>query len=151
MPRIKSRRKKLHNKKAKKFDFMLLEAIDEALSALGESVKKSVYFHLEISYNIQRNEIPNKIAEFSDSLDKMFGLGARYLEILIIKKFYPKIQVTFNWPGPEFIIPDLAFKECIELMEKQFRKQAEKAKIEFFIDDCRNKECVAELKNSASI
>ena len=109
---------KMHNKKTKKFDFILLEAIDEALSALGESVKKSVYFHLEISYNIQRHEIPTKVADFSDAIDKIFGLGARYLEILIMKKFYPKIQVTCNWTGPEFIIPDLAFKEYIELMRK---------------------------------
>ena len=121
--------------KIKKFDFMLLEAIDEALSTLGESIKKSVYFHLETSYKIKRHEIPNEIDRFSDSLDKMFGSGARFLEILIIKRFYPKIQITCDWHGPQYVIPNLSFKEYIELVRKEFCKEKIKEKMEFFIDE----------------
>jgi hypothetical protein len=139
----KDRETKMTNEKAKKFNFMLLESIDEALSTLGESVKKSVYFHLEVTYKIRRQEIPNEITNFSDSLDKMFGLGARYLEILIIKKFYPKIQLTCDWEGPEFIIPNLSFKEYIDMMKKHYCKAAIKGKMEFFIDDT-NQEYVTE-------
>ncbi len=134
------------NKKSnKKFNFMLLEAVDEALSILGESTKKSVYFHLEESYRINRFEIPDKIAEFSDALEKMFGLASRYLEILVMKKFYPKIQITCDWPKPDYISPDLSFKEYIELMRREFSKQSGKTKMEFFINDCGSKECVAKL------
>ncbi len=140
----------MQKEKSKKFDFMLLEAVDEALSILGESVKKSVYFHLEETYKIKRYEIPNKIEEFSDALEKMFGIGARYLEILVMKKFYPKIQITCDWPKPEYIVPELAFKEYIELMREQFSKQV-KGKVEFFIDDGINKEYVTELKNREHI
>lgn len=138
------------NKKSNKFNFMLLEAVDEALSTLGEGIKKSVYFHLEETYRINRLEIPGKIAEFSDALEKMFGLGSRYIEILVMKKFYPKIQITCDWPTPDFVIPDLSFKEYIELMRGEFGKQSVKMKMEFFIDDCGSKECVAERNGEHS-
>jgi hypothetical protein len=121
--------------KTKKFDFILLEAIDEALITLGESVKKSVYFHLETSYQMKRHQIPNELARFSDSLDKMFGSGARFLEILIIKRFYPKIQTTCNWQGPEYVIPNLSFTEYIQLMKKEYCKEKIKGEMEFFIDE----------------
>lgn len=124
---------------------MLLEAVDEALNTLGESIKKSVYFHLEETYRIKRVEIPDRTSEFSDALEKMFGLGSRYLEILVMKKFYPKIQITCDWPKPNYVTPNLSFKEYIELMRGEFGKQSVKMKMEFFIDDCGSKECVAEL------
>ncbi|MGD6934241.1 MAG: hypothetical protein ACQCN5_08550 [Candidatus Bathyarchaeia archaeon] len=130
--------------KPKKFEFMLLEAIDEALNTLGESVKKSVYFHLETTYEIKRHQIPSKISEFSNALDKMFGLGARYIEILIMKKFYPKIQITCNWQGPEYIIPTLSFKEYIELIRKEYCKVKIKGQIEFLI--ATNQEYVSTIK-----
>ncbi len=133
--------------KTKKFDFMLLEAIDEALSTLGESIKKSVYFHLEASYKIKRHEIPNEIDRFSDSLDKMFGSGARFLEILIIKRFYPKIQITCDWHGPEFVIPNLSFKEYLELVKKEYCKEKIKGNMEFFIDET-HQELVSETMPS---
>ena len=142
---LRRSRSKMPNKKSNRFNFMLLEAVDEALSTLGESIKKSVYFHLEETYGINRSEIPDKIAEFSDALEKMFGLGSRYLEILVMKQFYPKIQITCDWPKPDCIIPDLSFKEYIELMRGEFIKQAVKTRMEFFINDYSNKECVAEL------
>ncbi len=129
--------------KTQKYDFMLLEAIDEALTTIGESVKKSVYFHLETTYQVKRPEIPKEIDRFSDALDKMFGAGARFIEILIIKKFYPKIQVTCDWQGPEFIIPNLSFKEYIEMTRKEYCKIKIKGKMEFFIDET-NQEYVSE-------
>jgi hypothetical protein len=131
------------NKKANKFDFMLLEAIDEALSTLGESIKESVYFHLQETYRLKRVEIPSRIDAFSDALEKMFGLGSRYLEILIMKKFYPKIQLTCE-PKTSFAKPDLSFKMYIELMRGEFIKRAVKTNMEFFIIDYNKEECVAE-------
>jgi len=135
----------MRNKRVNKFNFLLLEAVDEALSTLGESIKKSVYFHLEETYKIRSCEIPIKIAQFSDALEKMFGIGSRYLEILVMKRFYPKIQISCDWPKPDYITPDLSFREYIELMRKEFSKQYVKTNMEFFIDDYSNKECIAKL------
>jgi hypothetical protein len=133
------------SEKSIKFDLMLLEAIDEAFSSLGESVKKSVYFHLENTYLVKRPQIPHEINGFSNALDKMFGLGARYLEILIMRRFYPKIKVSCDWQGPEFIIPSLSFKEYIDLVRSQYCKVKIKGQIEFLIDAV-DQEYVSETK-----
>jgi hypothetical protein len=50
------------------FDKFLLEAIDEGLASIGESSKQAIYFHLERGFNIKRQEIPNKIADFKDAI-----------------------------------------------------------------------------------
>jgi uncharacterized short protein YbdD (DUF466 family) len=134
----------MQKEKSSKFNFMLLEAVDEALSILGESIKKSVYFHLDETYNIDRHEIPIKISEFSDSLEKMFGVGSRYIEILVIKQFYPKIQLTCDCQTNS-LTQGLSFKEYVELMRKEFSKHSLKTKMEFFIEDRGKKQCVAEI------
>jgi len=73
------------------FEKLLLEAIDEGLSSLGDSAKHAIYFHLKNNYGINRRDIPSKIEEFVDAIEKIFGLGAKILEILIMKQLYQKI------------------------------------------------------------
>ncbi len=80
-------------KKTKNFDELLMEAIDDALSSLGESVKQAIYFHIENKF-VARNEIPNKIQNFQGGLEKIFGAGAQFIEILIMKKLHAKIGIT---------------------------------------------------------
>lgn len=69
----------------------LLKAVDEALSLLGESAKQSIYFHLKNSYGIEKNEIPEKIKEFEDALEDIFGFGSKILLIKIMEKLHQKI------------------------------------------------------------
>lgn len=77
--------------KSNDFDKLLINAIDEALLSLGESVEQSTYFHIQTKFKVQKNEIPKKLAEFQIGLEKIFGSGARYIEILIMKGLYAKI------------------------------------------------------------
>ena len=72
------------------FDKLLLEAVDEGLSSMGESSKQAIYFHLERGFNIKRQEIPCKIKAFEQSIEKIFGLGANFLEALIMKRIHEK-------------------------------------------------------------
>jgi hypothetical protein len=80
-----------------RFRKLLLEAIDEALSSLGDSVKQAIYFHLEKTFNLKKQEIPDKIEEFTKALEEIFGLGAKLLEIRIIKDFYEKDGQMFKY------------------------------------------------------
>lgn len=73
------------------FDKFLLEAVDEGLSLVGKSAQHAVYFHLEMNFNITRHDIPHRVEEFANALEKMFGLGAKIIEIQIMKKLYEKI------------------------------------------------------------
>ena len=79
------------------FDKLLLEAVDEALVALGDSVKQAVYFHLEKSFGIKKKEIPNRIRTFAQAVENIFGPGAYYLESSIIKQLYERVGVVFEW------------------------------------------------------
>jgi hypothetical protein len=73
------------------FDDLLLHAIDEALNSLGESVRQSIYFHIENKFSIARNEIPEKLQQFQMGLKEIFGVGAQVIEIQIMKNLHTKI------------------------------------------------------------
>jgi len=127
------------------FNKILLAAIDEALSSLGESVKTSIYFHLEETFNIKRWEIPLRINDFSNALEKILGIGARHLEILFMKNLHAKIGVTcewpaFKWPMCKWIIPEVTFQEYVGLMKQNFEDTYKKEEmgvlIETYEEEC---------------
>lgn len=78
------------------FEKFLVEAIDESLSSLGESPKQAILFHLENTFKIKKQEISNNIDGFDDALKKTFGLGANFLETLIINKLCEKAYLVFK-------------------------------------------------------
>ena len=90
------------------FKKLLLEAVDEALSSLGTS-SKHIYFHLEKEFNINKQNIPHKIEEFTNAIEKTFGPGARVLEIQIMKRLYEKVG-----PFKHFPERNLTFIEYVE-------------------------------------
>ena len=96
------------------FDQLLLEAIDQGLSGLGGAGKASVYIHLEGLFNIRKQEIPNKLDDFSNALHRIFGLGARQLEILIMKKLHEKVGGIYKLDDPSWLAPDLTFTKYVE-------------------------------------
>ena len=91
----------------KTFDKLFLEAVDDALSSLGDSARQSIYFHLENKFKIPRNEIPYRFQDFAAGLEKIFGVGARFLEILIMKKLYEKTGKPIGWDdNKEFVFTE---------------------------------------------
>jgi hypothetical protein len=90
----------------KDFDLLLLDSIDEALLSLGESARQSIYFHIEKNFNVPKKDIPSELEHFQLALEKIFGVGARFIEILIMKNLYQKINCplgTENSQQLEFI------------------------------------------------
>ena len=102
----------------------LLEAIDEGFSSLGESVKVAIYFHLENTFRIKKREIPFRIDDFSDALEKIFGLGARHLEIIFMKNIHAKVRVNCKWDLPKWVVPELTFREYLSMVEKNLEADA---------------------------
>jgi hypothetical protein len=105
------------------FNRILLKAIDEALSALGESPKKAIYYHLKITYSIKKHEIPCRIEEFEEAIGKIFGLGARCLELLFMRSLYAKIGAICDWSASDWVSPEVTFIEYVHLMKQNFEKQ----------------------------
>ena len=105
--------------KRSKFDELLVSAIDEALSSLGESVKQSIYFHIEHKFHVARNEIPGNLEEFQEGLDKIFGAGARFIEILIMKNLHAKLVIPLKMESAQ-----LEFVEYMGVAKKSFLEKA---------------------------
>lgn len=98
------------------FDKLLMEAVDEGLSALGESSKQAIYFHLEKGFNVAKEEIPDKVEVFVVSIEKIFGLGANFLEILIRQRLYQILDGRLEWNGTE----NLTFAEYVAVVRRRF-------------------------------
>ena len=62
------------------------EAVDKTLDVLGKSAKQALYYHLEHTFGINRNEIAEKPEEFIDVLYKIFGPAAEMLEKSIVRE-----------------------------------------------------------------
>ena len=97
---------------------LLEEAVDEAFSCLGESPRKAIYTYLKNSLGIEKHEIPYRISDFSDALEKIFGSGARSLEILCVKNIQAKARIEYNWDLPESIGSELTLKEYLHIVSR---------------------------------
>jgi hypothetical protein len=102
----------------KAFERLLFEAVDEALASLGDSAKQAIYFHLENKFEIKRNEIPQHVEDFAEGLEKIFGVGAQFLEILIMKKLYEKTGQPLQWNKSK----ELIFAEYVKSAKRSFLK-----------------------------
>lgn len=87
-----------------RFNYLLLESIDEALAdLLGRRSRDQIYDHLATHYRYGREEIPTKIVEFYDFLEKMFSSASRTVGRTIIRRLSDKLGYEFvNVPGFEF-------------------------------------------------
>lgn len=110
----------------KNFDTLLLEAVDEGLSCLGKAGKTSFYINLEGLFNIRKSEIPSRIEDFSNALNRIFGLGAPKIETLIMKILHEKIGETNKLGDQNRLASDLIFSKNIELM-RLYYQDSEKA------------------------
>jgi hypothetical protein len=129
------KRKTFERKLEKKFNDILLESIDKAFLTLGKNSKSAIYFHLESKFAISRQDIPDRVHDFSDALEQIFGLAARQLEILIMKCLNEKIECTYDWVGPKWLIPDLTFSKYIKLLELCFMDKKKSVEVEVLLDD----------------
>ena len=102
----------------KTFDKLLIEAIDEVFSTLGDSAKQSIYFHLRTKFSVAKNDIPEHIEDFENGLGKIFGTGSKFLEILIMKKLYEKVGQTLELNEST----NLVFVDYVAAAKRRFSK-----------------------------
>ena len=96
----------------------MVSAIDEALNSLGESVKKSIYFHIEHNFKVPKDKISYNLVEFQGGLEKIFGEGAQYIEILIMKNLHSKIGQPLRMKNKQ-----LEFSEYVDAAKEGFLKK----------------------------
>ena len=103
--------------RCREFDKLLQNAIDDALLSLGESVKQAIYFHIENRFNVPKNNVSENLEEFQVGLEKIFGAGARFIEILIMKNLHLKIGLPLEIDGME-----LEFVKYVNAAEQSYLK-----------------------------
>jgi len=105
--------------KRKTFDELFLEALDEALLALGESARQSIYFHLADKFKIEKKAILSCLEAFECGLNRIFGIGARYIEILIMKKLYERVGKPLELEEEK----ELVFVDYINAAKQTFSRK----------------------------
>ena len=98
------------NNRKRSFNEILFDSIAEAFISLGENVRAS-NFHLEKIFMAKRQHIPYDMDGFSEAFERIFGLSAQYIELLIMKKLNQKVSNKYRWKGPRRLVPDLTFRE----------------------------------------
>ena len=114
------------------FEKILIEAVDEGLSSLGESSKKAIYFHLDKNFNIKKQEIPEKIEAFAGAVENIFGLGANFLEIAIMRQLHAKVSEGAKW----HISKDLTFTEYVSVAKDSLLGKKEPKKANEMMVEC---------------
>jgi hypothetical protein len=125
----------LAQKERANFNGLLLEAIDETLSCLGESSKTAIYRHLENVFKIKKEEIPNMIDDFSRALESLFGLGAKVLETMFMKSLCVKMRVAGEGVPCEWVVPEMTFREYVDLMKQRFEEAGTHQEVRIFINE----------------
>jgi hypothetical protein len=92
------------------FEKLLIEAVDTVFASLGDSCKRALYFHLKNCYDISKQEIPQRIEDFDDALEETFGIGAKLIEIEIMRALFTKVQ-GFSYLTKQ---EDLSFTKYLE-------------------------------------
>jgi hypothetical protein len=109
----------------RRFRKLVLEAVDEAFSLLGDAAKQAIYWHLEEIFEIDRRDIPYEAEKFAEALEKILGPGAKLLEIRMMKYLYQRIGRKFkyrpeqgNLTFPGYLAAMLSFLRTMSKIEK---------------------------------
>jgi len=78
------------------FREVLLQAIDDGLLVPGEIARAAIYDRVERSYQLRREEIPEKLELFHKALRDLLAAGGEVLERLIAKNLYRRLDLNFN-------------------------------------------------------
>lgn len=96
------------------FKQVLLDCVDDGLSVLGNEPKEAVYQYLATIHSLDREQIPDKVDEFSNGLRKALGGASRVIERLILKKLFQRVGSTFRETA------DLEFTDYVMDAKRRF-------------------------------
>jgi len=105
-----------------KLDQHLIEAIDEAITTLGEPVKNTLYQQLA-AFNIEKKNLPQKLDDFLYLIHKIFGLGGSRLELKCAVNLQAKVKAYTKYSDADltlsnWIANEMSFKACLNEVRK---------------------------------
>ncbi len=91
----------------KELRIALRDAIDGGLCLLGDAGRDAMYYQAEKRFNLNREEIPDRLYEFHNALDRLFGFGAIVIEKNIARRLFNSLGLTFvahdDWTISEYV------------------------------------------------
>lgn len=96
-------------------DKIILEVIDKGLNVLGESPKQAIWYYLENSLKIKRDNVPEHVEEFEKALQNFFGIGYGFLKNILIENLQEVTGEDLHFFA--------TFADCIQsLRQKKYNK-----------------------------
>ncbi len=96
------------------FAQLFLDCVDEGLSVLGDEPRLAVYQYLSTICSLQREDIPDKVAEFAAGLKKALGGASRVMERIILRKLFQRLGSSFRE------VSDLEFADYVGDARRRF-------------------------------
>jgi hypothetical protein len=90
---------------SREFSKLLLEAVDRALLVLGEAARLAIYDCVEGSYQIRREEIPEKLEALHGALTDLLGRGGNMVERVAAENLYRSLHLAFE-PNDDWALVD---------------------------------------------
>lgn len=78
------------------FNKVLLTEIEEGPSSLGSSPRKAIYYNLETSFHLKKEDIPLNLSEFKRALERILGHGEPCLEKVVTNCLYGTIRLDLR-------------------------------------------------------
>jgi hypothetical protein len=94
----------------------IMTAVDDSLCSFGDSFKQVIYFQLENTFHIKKQEIPQRIDEFAAALEEIFGIGATLIEMKILKTLHDQVPGFVHFPRSD----DLVFTDYVKNLRHFF-------------------------------
>jgi hypothetical protein len=85
---------------------LILQVIEKGLDSLGTTPKQAIWIFLEKDFNVKRDELPGNLKDFREGLQKIFGLGYKFLDTLFCHYLQEATGKKFQ--------KNLTFVECVE-------------------------------------
>ena len=98
------------------FDRALQEAINEALTVVGDSCKKILLFHVQKNYQLQPSDISSRPEVFAFALKQVLGSGGDLIGSLVVKLLCKKLDIDYEG------VKSLRFEEAITRISRDFAK-----------------------------
>lgn len=88
--------------KLKDFEREVLACVEKALGSFGQTVRVSIFYHIENDFSFPTEKAASEPHLFMQKLTKIFGVGARTIERMLVREIETTFHLTHGEGGRRF-------------------------------------------------
>jgi hypothetical protein len=108
-------------------DEIIIEVVAKAINSIGKNSSQMLWSILENDYGITKNKIPENLPALMDALQKIFGLGYNFIDLL----FRTLLQ---QFTGESF--ENKSFIQCVIELQNNANSKSQKENNEILTIQC---------------